>query len=33
MPENYIINAEGAKEVRIRRTGYEKQQVMVMLCS
>jgi hypothetical protein len=31
-PQNCTVYAKGAKEVKIRSTGYEKQCVMVMLC-
>jgi hypothetical protein len=30
--QNYAVDAEGAKGVKIRSTCYEKQHVMVMLC-
>jgi hypothetical protein len=32
MPRDYTVDAKGAKEVKIRSTGYEKQCVTVMLC-
>jgi hypothetical protein len=31
MPRNYTVDAKGAKEVKIRSTGYERQHVTVML--
>jgi hypothetical protein len=32
MPQNYTVHAEGEKDVKIRKAGYQKQQVMVMMC-
>jgi hypothetical protein len=32
MPHNDTVDAKGAREVKIRSTGYEKQRVMLMLC-
>lgn len=32
MPRNYTVNSRGAKEIKIKTTGYEKQRVTVMLC-
>jgi hypothetical protein len=30
MPQNYTVCAKGAKEVKIRSTGYEKQHIKVI---
>lgn len=32
MPSAYTVNEVGAREVRVKTTGYEKQRVTVMLC-
>jgi hypothetical protein len=32
MPQNYTVDAKGAKEVKIRSKNCEKQNVMVILC-
>lgn len=32
MPRAYTVNEVGAREVKVRTTGYEKQRVTVMLC-
>lgn len=32
MPMAYTVNKKGAKEVKLRTTGYEKQRTTVMLC-
>lgn len=32
MPRNYTVNVKGAKEVKLRSTGYEKHRITVMLC-